>query len=61
MNKKIKCSCTKCSCKNEFEIIEKEMLLNALNHGWIKNQKQIEYLKNQNSKKICEKCFFEEH
>lgn len=41
---KIRCKCSKCECQEEFEVIEQEQLLNAIQHGRL-NPKQIEFAK----------------
>ncbi|MEX2313122.1 MAG: hypothetical protein WD650_03915 [Nitrosopumilaceae archaeon] len=41
---KIRCKCSKCECQEEFEIMDKEQLLNAIHHGRL-NPKQIEFAK----------------
>ena len=61
MREKIKCKCQKCDCHEEFDVVEKETLLNAVNHGWITNQEQIKFLKDQAEIQICKNCYFGRH
>jgi len=61
LGEKIKCHCQECNCQEEFEVVEKETLLNAVNHGWIKNQEQIKFLKDQVDILICKNCYFGKH
>jgi len=61
LSKKIECHCKECDCQEEFEVVEKETLLNAVNHGWITDQKQIKFLMAQPDKLICKNCHFGKH
>ena len=57
---KIRCKCSKCECQEEFEIIDQEQLLNAIQHGRL-NPKQIEFAKKRIGNMICERCFAGKH
>ena len=57
---KIKCQCSKCDCKEEFELIERESLLNAIQHGRL-SEDQIEFLKRRVGSLTCKRCFRGQH
>jgi hypothetical protein len=57
---KIKCQCHDCKCQIEFDLINKEELLNVIQHGRL-NEKQIEFAKKRIGSKICEECFVGKH
>jgi len=52
--------CSKCECQEEFEIIDQEQLLNAIQHGRL-NPKQIEFAKKRIGNMVCERCFAGKH
>ena len=54
------CQCKKCDCHREFESIDKEELLNVIQHGRL-NPKQIEFAKKRLGSKICDRCFVGKH
>jgi len=54
------CKCTDCDCHKEFESIDKEELLNIIQHGRL-NPKQIEFAKKRLGSSICEHCFTGKH
>ena len=56
----MKCQCKNCNCKEEFEPIDSEELLNVIQHGRL-NQKQIDFAKKRIGSKLCEKCFGKNH
>ena len=56
----LRCQCTECDCHKEFESIDKEELLNAIQHGRL-NPKQIEFAKKRLGSSICEQCFVGKH
>jgi len=56
----ITCSCTECDCHREFESINKEELLNVIQHGRL-NSKQIAFAKKRLGSSICEQCFSGRH
>lgn len=45
MSVKINCQCSNCECSEEFESIDRELLLNLITHGRI-DEKRAEYLTN---------------
>lgn len=57
---KIRCKCSKCECKEEFEVIAHEHLLNAIQHGRL-NPKQIEFAKKRIGDMVCAQCFAGKH
>ncbi len=57
---KIQCQCPKCDCQEEFEPIETESLLNAIQHGRL-NQGQIDFLKSRVGSNTCKRCFCGQH
>jgi len=57
---KIRCKCSKCECREEFEIMDHEQLLNAIQHGRL-NPKQIEFAKKRIGNMVCERCFAGKH
>ncbi len=56
----LQCQCKKCDCHQEFESIDKEELLNVIQHGRL-NPKQIEFAKKRIGSMICERCFVGKH
>ena len=56
----MKCQCGKCNCHVDFEHIDKEHLLNVIQHGRL-NPKQIEFAKKRIGSMICEGCFLGKH
>jgi len=54
------CQCEKCNCKQVFEEINHEELLNVIQHGRL-IQKQIDWAKKRIDSKICERCFSGNH
>ena len=56
----LRCQCTECDCHREFESIDKEELLNVIQHGRL-NSKQIEFAKKRLGSSICEQCFVGKH
>ena len=56
----MRCKCTDCDCQEEFEPIDKEHLLNVIQHGRL-NQKQIDFAKKRIGSTICERCFVGKH
>jgi hypothetical protein len=57
---KIRCKCIECDCHIEFESINREELLNVIQHGRL-NPKQIEFAKKRIGSMICESCFVRKH
>jgi hypothetical protein len=57
---KIRCQCNDCECHKEFDSINKEELLNVIQHGRL-NQKQIDFANKRIGSKICEDCFVGKH
>ena len=60
LGSKIDCQCIKCDCKENFEIIDGEELLNLIQHGRL-SDKQIAFLKTRIDSKICKQCFMGKH
>ena len=60
MDSKIDCECIECDCKENFEIIDGEELLNLIQHGRL-TDKQISFLKTRVGSKICKHCFVGKH
>ena len=60
MGLKIDCQCSVCNCKENFETIEGEELLNLIQHGRLSDE-QIAYLKTRVGSKICKQCFAGKH
>jgi len=56
----ISCQCSECDCHKEFESIDKEDLLNVIQHGRL-NPKQIEFAKKRIGSMMCERCFEGKH
>ncbi|AJZ75424.1 hypothetical protein SU86_002390 [Candidatus Nitrosotenuis cloacae] len=56
----MKCQCEKCHCSEEFEPIDKENLLNTIQHGRL-DKKQIEFAMKRLDNVLCEKCFLNKH
>ncbi len=56
----MRCQCEKCNCKQEFEPINQEELLNVIQHGRL-DQKQIDFALKRIGNKLCEKCFNGNH
>ena len=56
----ISCQCKKCDCHIEFESVDKEELLNVIQHGRL-NPQQIKFAKKRIGSKICERCFVGKH
>ena len=56
----MKCKCKNCNCNVEFEPIDQEELLNAIQHGRL-NQKQIDFAKKRIKSELCENCFIGNH
>lgn len=52
----MKCQCVKCSCNAEFVPVDREKLLNTIQHGRLE-QKQIDFAMKRLDSKICENCF----
>ena len=52
LGEKLSCECTQCLCKNEFEIIETEELINLIQHGRLTSE-QIDFLKNRVGSRMC--------
>ena len=55
MTAKIKCQCS-CNCSEEFESINKELLLNLITHGRV-DTKRAEYLTSRVGSNLCKNCF----
>ena len=60
MGKKIDCQCPNCPCKQNFELVETEELLNLIQHGRL-TQEQIAFLKSRVGSKLCKQCFVGNH
>ena len=60
MPAKINCQCDECPCSEEFEPIDKEMLLNLITHGRV-DTKRAEYLTSRVGSKLCKNCFTGKH
>lgn len=56
----MKCQCNECLCTEEFEPIDRERLLNTIQHGRL-DQKQIAFAIKRLDSTICEKCFVGKH
>jgi hypothetical protein len=56
----MRCQCSECDCQEEFEPLDKEELLNVIQHGRL-NPNQIEFAKKRISSSICEQCFNGKH
>ncbi len=54
------CQCTNCSCKQNFELVETEELLNLIQHGRL-TQEQIAFLNSRVGSKLCKQCFVGNH
>lgn len=54
------CQCDKCMCDEEFDSIDKEHLLNTIQHGRL-DQKQIDFAMKRIDSNLCEKCFIGIH
>lgn len=54
------CQCSECSCLIEFEPIDKERLLNTIQHGKL-DKKQIDLAMKRLDSKVCERCFVGRH
>jgi hypothetical protein len=59
MTAKIKCQCN-CICSEEFEPIDKELLLNLITHGRV-DSKRAEYLTSRVGRTVCKNCFRGKH
>lgn len=59
MPAKIKCQCH-CNCSEEFEPINRELLLNLITHGRV-DAKRAKYLTSRIDSKVCKNCFTKEH
>ncbi|MBM3904431.1 MAG: hypothetical protein FJ357_04800 [Thaumarchaeota archaeon] len=55
----MKCQCS-CNCSAEFEPIDREKLLNTIQHGRL-DKKQIEFAMKRLDSIICETCFVGKH
>ena len=60
LGKIVNCKCTECLCKQEFEIVEAEELLNLIQHGRL-TQEQITFLKSRVGSDLCKHCFIGTH
>ena len=60
MGKNIDCQCLNCSCKQSFELVETEELLNLIQHGRL-TPEQIIFLKSRVGSKLCKQCFIGNH
>ena len=60
MPKKIICQCNNCNCSQEFEPIDKELLLNLITHGRV-DSKRAEYLTSRVGSNLCKNCFTGKH
>ncbi len=56
MSKKIKCQCSDCGCSEEFESIDRELLLNLITHGRV-DAKRADYLSSRVGSNLCKNCF----
>ena len=56
---KIKCQCN-CNCSEEFEPIDKELLLNLITHGRV-DSKRAKYLTRRVGSVVCNHCFNGKH
>ena len=56
----IRCQCLECDCHKEFESVNKEDLLNVIQHGRL-IPKQIEFAKKRLGSSICEQYFVGKH
>ena len=56
----MRCQCPDCGCQEEFEPLDKEQLLNVIQHGRL-NPKQIEFAIKRIGSTICEKCIVGKH
>jgi hypothetical protein len=56
----LRCNCTQCKCHIAFESIDKEEILNVIQHGRL-NSKQVEFAKKRLGSSICERCFIGKH
>lgn len=57
---KIRCQCNDCDCLEEFEQIDKELLLNLITHGRVE-EKRAQYLKSRVGSTLCKNCFVKIH
>ncbi len=57
---KMRCKCPDCDCKEDFEPLDGEHLLNVIQHGRL-NPKQIEFAKKRIGNMICENCSVGKH
>ena len=55
LNLKIRCECSECNCKEKFEFVKTEDLLNLIQHGRLE-QEQIAFLKSRVESRICKRC-----
>ena len=60
LGSKIDCECSECNCKEKFETIETEELINLIQHGRL-TQEQIAFLKTRVGSRICKQCFIGNH
>ena len=56
----MKCQCDRCHCDAEFEQVDRERLLNTVQHGRL-DKKQIEFAMSRIDSVLCEKCFLGSH
>lgn len=58
----LRCQCLICDCRIEFESIDKEELLDIIQHGRL-NPKQTAFAKKKKrlGSSICEQCFVGKH
>lgn len=60
MLEKKKCQCSHCKCPEEFEPIDRELLLNLITHGRV-DAKRAEYLTSRVGSNLCKNCFNGKH
>lgn len=56
----VQCQCNECGCRKEFDPVDKEKLLNTIQHGKL-DKKQIEFAMKRIDSKLCESCFVGRH
>lgn len=56
----MKCQCDKCNCTREFEPVNREKLLNTVQHGRL-DQKEIAFAIKRLDSTLCELCFLGKH
>lgn len=56
----VECQCEECNCREKFERIDRELLLNLITHGRV-DEKRARYLTNRAESNLCRKCYSGDH